>query len=91
MTDTEIYSLGWTHEWNDRLESILTLSKEDRTYRYVTGDRKDESPQYSLGLVYTMRPWLRWEAGFEFNERNSDVASYNYDQTVVRLGAWITF
>ena len=24
VTDTEIYSLGWSHEWNDRLESILT-------------------------------------------------------------------
>ncbi len=91
VTDTETYSLGWTHEWNDRLESRLALSKEDRTYRYVTGDRKDKSPQYSLALSYTMRPWLRWEAGVDLNERDSDLGAYNYDQTVVRLGAWITF
>lgn len=91
VTDTEIYSLEWSHEWNNRLESKLALSKEDRTYRFVTGDRKDESPQYSLALVYAMRPWLRWEAGVDINARNSNTAAYNYDQTIVRLKAWITF
>ena len=91
VTDTEIYSLGWTHEWNNRLASRLTLSREDRTYRLVTGDRKDESPQYSLALMYTMRPWLRWEAGFDINARDSNVAAENYDQTIARLGARITF
>ena len=91
VTDTEIYSLRWSHEWNSRLESILAASKLDQTYRFVTGDRKDETPQYRLALVYKMRPWLRWEAGVDINARDSDVPAYNYDQTIVRLGAWITF
>ena len=69
----------------------MQLSKVDQTYRYVTGDRKDKSPQYSLALIYRMRPWLRWEAGVDINARDSDVAPYNYDQTIARLGAWITF
>jgi hypothetical protein len=91
VTDTEIYSLSWNHEWNSRLESKLAASRVDRTYRYVTGDRKDKSPQYGAALIYRMRPWLRWEAGVEVNSRDSNVAPYNYDQTIARLGAWITF
>jgi hypothetical protein len=47
VTDTAVYSLGWSHEWNDRVGSRLAASKLDQTYRYVTGDRKDNSPQYS--------------------------------------------
>ncbi len=91
VTDTAIYSLGWSHEWNSRLESKFAMSKVDRTYRFVTGNRKDTSPQYTLTLNYTMRPWLRWEAGLDINSRDSDVANLNFDQTIARLGAWITF
>ncbi|MGH8865656.1 MAG: outer membrane beta-barrel protein [Burkholderiales bacterium] len=91
VTDTAIYSVSWSHEWNDRLESRMTMARLERTYQYVTGDREDQSPQYSVALIHRMRPWLRWELGFDVNARDSDIASYNYDQTIARLGAWITF
>ena len=91
VTDTEIYSLGWSHEWNSRLESKIAASKLNETFRYVTGDRRDKSLRYSAALIYWMRPWLRWEAGVDINARDSNFAPYNYDQTVARLGAWITF
>jgi len=58
----------------------------------VTGNpRKDKTPQYSLALTYTMRPWLRWEAGVDINARHSPVASYNYNESIARLGARIAF
>ena len=91
VTDSAIYSLGWSHEWNSRLGSRITVSILDQTYRFVIGDRKDESQQYGAALIYKMRPWLRLEAGFDINTRDSDLAAYNYDQTIARLGAWITF
>ena len=91
VTVTALYSLGWSHEWNSRLESKLAVSKVDSTYRYVTGDRKDKSPQYSLAAIYKMRPWLRWEAGFDINGRDSPIASYNYHENIARLGARVLF
>lgn len=91
VTDTRIYSLGWTHKWNDRLESELAISRVDRKYRLVTGVRNDKSPKYSFALTYTMRPWLHWQAGVDLNARNSDVATHDYDQTIARVGAWFTF
>jgi hypothetical protein len=69
VTVTAVHSLGWSHEWNSRLESKLAMSEVDRTYRHVTGDRKDKNPQYSLALIHKMRPWLRWKAGLDINAR----------------------
>lgn len=91
VTDTAIYSLGWSHEWTSRMESKIAASKVYETFRYVTGDRKDESLQYGAALIYRMRPWLRWEAGVDINARDSNFAPYNFDQTIARLGAWVTF
>jgi hypothetical protein len=91
VIDIEIYSLSWSHEWNSRLGSRTTISRLDRTYRYSTGDRSDQSPRYGLALNYRMRPWLRWELGFDVSSRDGDVARQDYDKTIARLGAWITF
>ena len=91
-TLTTTYSLSWSHEWNDRLGSKIAASKVDDTYYYVTGGRReDQSPGYSLALTYNMRPWLRWAAGVDINARNSDIKRYNFERTIARLGAWITF
>ena len=90
-TDLAVYSLTWTHGWSSRLESRLALSRFYWTYRFVTGERKDRSPLYSLALTYKMRWWLRWEAGLDLNARDSPVASYNYKENIARLGARITY
>jgi polysaccharide biosynthesis protein VpsM len=92
VTDAAGYSVSWSHEWSSRLESKLAVSEVEYTYHFVTGNpRKDKSPQYGLALTYTMRPWLRWEAGVDINARHSPVASYNFNETIARLGARIAF
>jgi len=91
VTVTAIYSLGWTHEWSGRLESKVAVSEVDSTYRFVTGDRRDKSPQYSLGLMYRMRRWLRWEAGVDIKSRDSQVVSYNYHENIAKIGARVSF
>jgi hypothetical protein len=92
VTDSAAYSLSWSHEWGSQLESKLALSEFEQTYRFVTGNpHKDKTPQYSLALAYKTRPWLRWEAGLDINSRDSPLASYNYNQSITRLGARITF
>jgi polysaccharide biosynthesis protein VpsM len=91
VTDSAVYSLSWSHGWSSRLESKLAMSKLYWTYRFVTGERKDKSPLYSLALAYKMRPWLRWEAGLDINKRDSPLGSYNYKENIARLGARITF
>lgn len=92
VTDSAAYLLSWSHAWNSRLESKLAISELEQTYRFVTGNpRKDSSRQYSLALIYEMRSWLRWEAEFDRGARHSLVESYNYSQSIARLGARITF
>jgi hypothetical protein len=92
VTVTAVYSLGWSYEWNSRLESKLALSELDSTYRYVTNPvQTTKTPQYSLALTYKMRRWLRWEAGLDINARSSPIASYNFNESIARLGARITF
>jgi len=92
FTNAAVYSLSWSHEWSSRLESKLALSEVEETYHFATGNpRTDKSPQYSLALIYKMRPWLRWEAGLDINARDSPLAGYNYRENIARLGARITF
>jgi hypothetical protein len=92
VTVTAVYSLGWRHEWNSRLESKLALSEVESTYRYVTNPvQTTNNPQYSLALTYKMRRWLRFEAGIDINERNNPIASYNFNERIAKLGARITF
>jgi hypothetical protein len=92
VTDAAEYSLGWSYEWSSRLESKLAIWDGEQTYHFVTGNtRKDKSPQYRLALTYKMRPWLRWEAGLDINARDSPVASYNFNESIARLGARIAF
>jgi len=92
VTVTSVYSVGWSYEWNSRLESKLALSEVDSTYRYVTtGVQTTKTPQYSLALTYKMRRWLRWDAGLDINARHSSIASYNFNENIARLGARITF
>jgi hypothetical protein len=92
VTVTAVYSLGWSYEWNSRLESKLALSEVDSTYRYVTtGVQTTKTPNFSLGLTYKMRRWLRWDAGLDINARNSSIPSYNYNQSIAKLAARIIF
>ena len=92
VTVTAVYSLGWSYEWNSRLESKLAMSEVDSTYQYVTtGVQTTKTPKYSLALTYKMRRWLRFEAGLDINARNSAIANYNFNESIARLGARITF
>ncbi len=91
VIDTRTYSLAWSHDWNDRFGSRATLSRLDRSYRFTTGERSDQSPRYGLAFTYKMRPWLRWELGVEASSRDGDLEREDYDRTIARLGAWITF
>jgi hypothetical protein len=92
VIDAAVYSLSWNHEWSSRLESKLAMSEVVGKFRFVMGAaRTDKIPQYNLALTYKMRPWLRWEAGLDINARNSPLASYNYKESIARLGARIIF
>src|SRR5256885_3512750 len=90
-TDSAVYSLSWRHGWGDPPGSEVAPPQLYLTYRFVTGERRDRSPLYSLALTYKMRWWLRWEAGLDLNARDSPLASYNYKENIARLGARITY
>lgn len=91
VQDTRTYSVRWSHEWNDRLESRVSASTLDDEFVGDTESRQQELQQYGVALIYEMRSWLRWEAGLEVNSRDSNVERFSFQGKTVRIGARIVF
>ena len=89
LDDSHIF-LSWTgvrspQLWEVAYHNNLARTRQfdrDDSYRHVTGDRKDKSPQYRLALIYKMRRSLRWKPGWTSMRGYSAVASYNYRQSI---------
>ena len=91
VQDTQAYSIRWSHEWNDRVESRVSASTQDEEFVGDTENRQQELQQYGVALRYEMRSWLSWEVGLEVNSRDSNVERFRFDGKIVRIGARIVF
>jgi polysaccharide biosynthesis protein VpsM len=91
VRDTKTYSLSWTHEWNDRLETQISGSRIENAFREDIQARVQDLRRYRLALNYDMRSWLTWELALEANSRDSKVDRFKFDGKIVRIGARIIF
>ena len=47
--------------------------------------------QHGLTVTYDMRRWLTWEFGVGVSSNDSNIEQFDYDASVVRLGAKASF
>lgn len=82
--DSQSYSLNWEHQWSGRFKSTLAASRSDDTY--IDSIREDKLSGYSARVDYAFDTWLDIFATAGHDERKSELAPFNYDQNIFRLG-----
>ncbi len=90
LIDNTTYSITWSHEWSDRVVSHITARDVDQKFRGSATGRLQELTEYGMTLAYEMRRWLTWEFGVDVSSRKSNVDRFNFDGTIIRLGAKLT-
>lgn len=86
--DTMTYSLGWSHDWTDLLQSRFSVSYRDETYHGI--ERDQDTVDYSVSLMYQWRRWLALELGADYSDSDSNVDWLMYDKNMIRIGATLT-
>lgn len=77
------YGVSWTHDWSDRLQSNISLSRGDDDY--IDDPRTDDRENYSISMNYDFRRWMNLGFGIDWDERDSSVDTSDYDGRVVYI------
>jgi hypothetical protein len=90
--DSRNITLGWTHDWSDRWQSILKagIGKDDHDVVAGFPGRQDDNVNYGLALNYQMRRWLILGAGAAVSNRDSTQNTYDHDRTIFSLNAQLS-
>lgn len=88
------YSVSWTHDWLDRLNSTVSLGDNKSDYALkpnaVGKARTDVSKTYGLTVNYQMRRWLVLNAGVNVSDNGSSDAAFATKRNVMSVGAQIS-
>lgn len=72
------YTIGWTHNWSDRIRSNLGYMAGTDDYKGT--DRNDDLTRYNLDLSYKFRRNMLLRGYYIFEENDSDVELVSYDR-----------
>jgi hypothetical protein len=82
--DRTSYFGAWNHAWTDRLSSVVSASLSSEEY---AGSLRDDDLTYiSVGMTYSVARWFDVRLEVALDERESGVASFNYERTVFAIG-----
>jgi hypothetical protein len=77
------YGANWTHGWDSRLTSIVSLSRNDD--EFVGNVRNDETSSYGLKLNYKVMRWLTVGGEYTSTNRDSNVSGFNYKKNLYMI------
>ncbi len=87
------FTASWTHDWLDRVNTVVTLGTAKDDYKgnpLPVDNRSDDTKTYGLATNYQMRRWLVLSAGVSVNDRSSDIKSFDTKRSVMSVGAQIS-
>jgi len=73
-------SLKWEHDWSSYFSHTANISYSKNTYKGTT--RRDKITNASIRLDYQMIRWLSVGAGYDFTNRNSNIARVGYRDNI---------
>ena len=83
--NTEEITLAWNHQWNDRSSTGLTLGAGVDDYE--GSNRKDDNYGVEARYDYAFRRWMDLGAGYRYEDRDSDLNFFSYNENVFFLEA----
>lgn len=81
---SQLSSLGWEHDFSDRLALNVDLSLTTDEY---SGGRKDDTTSAGLGVKYEFRRWLDFGLSYTNTERDSSDNTLDYTDNLVMFTA----
>ena len=88
------YSASWTHDWLDRVNTVVSLGSSTDDYDIAPGvvasARSDDVTTYGVALNYQMRRWLILNAAINTSNKDSNVSSFNNKRNVMSIGAQVS-
>jgi hypothetical protein len=83
--DATDWGVAWTHNWNSRIESSLRYRESNETYKADPEHRDDKTRRYGVGIDYVMRRWLAVGMFYTREQRDSNLAQFDYPRDFVGL------
>lgn len=90
------YSASWTHDWLDRVNTVVSLGSSTDDYDIApnapvgTSVRSDDVTTYGVAVNYQMRRWLILNAAINTFNKDSNVSSFNNKRNVMSIGAQVS-
>jgi len=81
--DSQVLSLSWGHDWNERFSTNVGLSRMEEEYSGIS--RTDETDGFTLSANYDIQRWLGIGLAYTNTDRASDVPGESYDNEQVML------
>ncbi|MBO1926358.1 outer membrane beta-barrel protein [Thiomicrorhabdus sp. 6S2-11] len=81
--DSSDVSLGWAHDWGNKVSTNLNLSYFHKDY--LDSTRVDKARNASLQMTYEFRRWFDIALGYNFTKQDSTYADYDYDRNQYTL------
>ncbi|MGK0298265.1 MAG: hypothetical protein ACI9XC_001884 [Gammaproteobacteria bacterium] len=79
--DVGDFKVSWNHEWRDRISSNIdfVFGEDD----YTSSVREDTRFRAGLMINYDWQRWLRMSAGCEYEQRDSNVDTFDYERNLL--------
>jgi len=81
--DVQTVSIDWRHDWYDHIGTQVML--EYKTDEYGGSFREDDISSMVLGADYQYNPWVLVNAGIIYEERDSTLFGFDYNNTIYSL------
>ncbi len=79
-------SARWTHQWSDRVYTVLSALYGQDEYEDSFNDRDDDIYNVSLRSGYQFRRWANFYASYTYDEKDSNVDNLSYEENTFILG-----
>lgn len=87
--DGKFYTLGWNHDWSERVSTRLSYDLRQEEYENASGNnyRSDDSTTIALSANYQMRRWLVLGASISNFERDSNLGNFDNNRNIIAINA----
>jgi len=84
FVDTKSFSVAWTHEFNDRWQSVVGWTQSD--YNFIGAPRDQDLNEVSVGVRFKQGRLVSWQTGYAWRSRDSNLDSLIYDGDLFSIG-----
>ncbi len=77
------YGTTWTHGWDSRLKSVVSLSRNNDDF--VGNVRADKTDAFGLAVNYKLMRWLTLSGEYNTTKRDSNTSVFDYKRNLYML------